>query len=46
MSGSSSSKRSFKSQSPKVYSAKRIDTEPRSGGILLATGVSRWNLEA
>jgi hypothetical protein len=24
--------------------AKRIDTEPRSGGILLATGVSRWNV--
>src|SRR5438876_4117255 len=24
--------------------AERIDTEPRSGGVLLATGVSRWYL--
>jgi hypothetical protein len=26
------------------YRAKRIRTEPRSGGTLLATGASRWNL--
>jgi hypothetical protein len=25
------------------YRAKRINTEPRSGGILLAIGVSRWS---
>jgi hypothetical protein len=29
----------------KNVAAMRLYTEPRSGGILLATGVSRWNLK-